>query len=174
MNAKANYKAYFELIYNTIGTFTPLEYDCGTLCGGRCCKGDDNTGMVLFPHEEEALDLSHFKVIEKDSSKLVVCNGKCDRENRPLACRIFPFFPTINADGRIEVLPDPGANAICPMLHNIDVIRFDKYFLRSVRRAGRLLSVDDDCREYIKSRSKEIGELLPLIFESKPKSLIRK
>lgn len=174
MNTAADYKAFYGLVYNTINGFTPLEYDCGSLCGGACCKGGDDVGMVLFPHEEEALDLSCYKVTERDSLKTVVCSGKCERENRTLACRIFPFFPVMNPDGRIEVLPDPGANRICPMISNIDVIRFDKYFLRSVRRAGRLLSVDDDCREYLKERSVEILKLIPLIHDKKPESLIRK
>jgi hypothetical protein len=31
---------------------TPLTSDCGTLCGGACCKGSGEEGMLLFPHEE--------------------------------------------------------------------------------------------------------------------------
>lgn len=174
MRTKGNYAAFYGLIYDAIGPFTPLTYDCGALCGGACCKGGDDMGMYLFPHEEEALDLSAYRVVESEMGKMVVCNGKCDRENRPLACRIFPFFPILREDGRIEVLPDPGANRLCPMLQNIDVIRFDKAFLRSVRRAGRLLSVDDHCRAYLKNRSEEMAALLPMIYEYKPKSLIRK
>lgn len=174
MKTTANYKDFWNLVYDTVNGFTPLEYDCGALCGKACCKGGDDIGMVLFPHEEEALDLSQYKVSEHDGLKTIVCGGKCDRENRPFACRIFPFFPVVNQDGRVEVLPDPGANSLCPMLKNIDVIRFDKYFLRTVRRAGRLLTVDGDCREYLKERSEEITKLLPMIFPEKPKSLIRK
>ena len=38
--------------YEAIGTLTPLKSDCGRLCGAVCCKGDDETGMLLFPGEE--------------------------------------------------------------------------------------------------------------------------
>ncbi len=41
-------KAY-ELLENC----TPLKFDCGALCGGKCCKGGDNDGMILFPGEEK-------------------------------------------------------------------------------------------------------------------------
>lgn len=174
MQTKKHYAAFYALVYQAIGPFTPLTYDCGALCGGACCKGSDEMGMYLFPHEEEALDLSAFRVVEGENGKMVICNGTCARENRPLACRIFPFFPLLREDGRIEVLPDAGAHRLCPMLQNIDVIRFDKAFLRGVRRAGRLLSVDDDCREYLKMRSGELAKLLPMLYANKPKSLIRK
>ena len=37
-------------------TLTPLKRDCGRLCGARCCRSleGEETGMVLFPGEEEA------------------------------------------------------------------------------------------------------------------------
>ena len=31
---------------------TPLKTDCGRLCGGACCEGDEETGMLLFPGED--------------------------------------------------------------------------------------------------------------------------
>ena len=35
-----------------LSNLTPLKSDCGRLCGGACCQGDDATGMLLFPGEE--------------------------------------------------------------------------------------------------------------------------
>ena len=70
MKTVGNYPAFYGLIYNTIGGLTPLDYDCGILCGKACCKGED-AGMLLFPHVEEALDLSPCTVTEQDGSLLV-------------------------------------------------------------------------------------------------------
>ena len=41
--------------YEMLERVTPLTYDCGKLCSGKCCKGDGNIGMWLFPYEEEIL-----------------------------------------------------------------------------------------------------------------------
>ena len=173
MKTVGNYPAFYGLIYNTIGGLTPLDYDCGILCGKACCKGED-AGMLLFPHEEEALDLSPFTVTEQDGRLLVRCNGNCDRENRPLACRIFPFFPTITPEGRVAIQPEAGAFKLCPCLQHIDRIRFDKLFLRAVRRVGRLLCMDDDCRVFLAERSAENRFLLRLVLPETPRSLVRK
>ena len=87
-----DYNKMYKKIFNILGELTPLKADCGQLCGCACCKGDDKTGMRLFPHEESALN-----IIETSSNvRLAVCNGTCDRNKRPLACRIFPFFPTVD------------------------------------------------------------------------------
>ena len=65
--------------------YTPLSADCGLVCGKACCKGDEETGMLLFPGEETV-----FPVKEKNGNRLCVCKGKCDRSTRPLSCIIFP------------------------------------------------------------------------------------
>ena len=54
-------KTCYSLLRNT----TPLDYDCGKICGGKCCKGDNKTGMLLFPGEEKLID-SNMKIIEND------------------------------------------------------------------------------------------------------------
>ncbi len=38
-----------------LSDLTPLLTDCGRLCGVACCKGDEQTGMLLFPGEEALL-----------------------------------------------------------------------------------------------------------------------
>ena len=35
-----------------LDALTPLKTDCGRLCGGACCQGDETTGMLLFPGED--------------------------------------------------------------------------------------------------------------------------
>ena len=42
--------------YALFRNVTPLDFDCGKLCDGKCCKGTDDTGMILFPGEENLID----------------------------------------------------------------------------------------------------------------------
>ena len=45
-----------ESCYSQLRKVTPLDFDCGKICNGKCCKGDEKTGMILFPGEEEFID----------------------------------------------------------------------------------------------------------------------
>jgi len=94
-------------------TLTPLKTDCGRLCAGACCQGDEQTGMLLFPGEEALYEGCTFgRVIDGEFSlggaqaKLFVCCGTCDRDNRPLACRLFPLFLTFKEDGSTKLRID--------------------------------------------------------------------
>lgn len=150
-----NREDYYSRLYNKarriIGDHTPLKVDCGQLCNGACCQGDDETGMILFPHEK-----TKFSIKTGDGYDLAICDGKCQRSERPLSCMIFPFFPVIDKDGNIEVKPDLRGKAICPMLSYMDQIQFDRVFLRRVARVGRILSRDRECRDLMMQISEEI------------------
>lgn len=69
----------YNKVFKIIKDYTPLTVDCGVLCNHACCKGDENTGMLLFPFEETSLDVK----ITEDGNRLAVCNGSCDRNIRP-------------------------------------------------------------------------------------------
>lgn len=139
---------------NIIGNCTPLYTDCGLLCDKSCCKGDENTGMLLFPGEETKLE-----TIEKDGVRLCVCNGECDRRDRPLSCMLFPFFPYMDKKGKIKAVTDIRGINVCPMIAHSDKIRFSKIFLRRVSRVGRLLKRDGECRRFLWETSREIDML---------------
>lgn len=130
---------------------TPLKKDCGLLCGKACCKGDGETGMLLFPFEETS-----FSVVEKDGVRLCVRDGSCNRKERPLSCMIFPFFPYITPDGRTKVVPDIRGGEICPIVRNFAEIRLDRRFLRRVKKVGRLLCEDEACRAFLEEISREM------------------
>ena len=150
--ANTDYRKMYEKIFKLLGDLTPLKADCGLLCEGACCKGDENTGMRLFPHEESVL-----RVIETgDGIRLAVCDGNCDRSKRPLACRIFPFFPTIDEDGEIFVEEDTRAANVCPMIGHGDEILFDRKFLKAVKKVGELLATDEECRAFLEQVTEEI------------------
>ncbi len=148
---QTDHKTLYNKIYTIMGDLTPLTVDCGVLCGGACCKGDSKTGMRLFPHEESTL-----AVTEADSIRLAVCDGTCDRTKRPLACRIFPFFPTIDEKGRIFIEADDRAARLCPLITHSDEIVFDKRFFKALKKVGKLLAKDEDCRVFLIETTAEI------------------
>lgn len=147
-----DYQKMYAKIFKLLGSLTPLKADCGLLCDGACCKGDDKTGMRLFPHEESELNV----INTEDGVRLAVCDGTCDRAKRPLACRIFPFFPTIDEDGDIFVEEDSRAGLVCPMIGHSDEILFDRRFLKAVKKVGEILAEDEECREFLYQATEEI------------------
>ncbi len=127
---------------------TPLRRDCGALCGAACCSSleGEETGMLLFPGEEEACgDEPGFRITEGAGGKLCICSGRCERSRRPLACRLFPALPVIR-DGGIRVEMDLRARAVCPLARQrVDGLSAD--FTEAVRRVGELLLADPRQRE---------------------------
>ena len=121
-----DYSKMYGKIFRILGDLTPLKADCGVLCGGACCKGDNDTGMLLFPYEDTELEVK----FNENGNRLAVCNGACNRTKRPLACRIFPFFPTIDESGKVYVELDYRAFRVCPMVEHSDEIIFDKKFIK--------------------------------------------
>lgn len=147
--------ADFDKIVKIMGELTPLKVDCGQLCGGACCKGDCSTGMLLFPGEESPLTV----IKGENGQRLAVCDGTCDRSSRPLSCRIFPFFPTISENGKIFVEPDLRASRLCPLIEHIDEIEFDPKFFKAVKKVGKILAKDDECRRFLEDITDEIDEI---------------
>lgn len=149
----------YDKIFKIVGELTPLKVDCGQLCGGACCKGDSRTGMLLFPGEVSTLSV----IKGEHGERLAVCNGKCDRQSRPLSCRIFPFFPTISENGKIFVEPDLRAARLCPLIEHSDEIDFDPKFFKAVKKVGKILAKDDECRRFLEDITDEIDEIGKLI-----------
>lgn len=143
---------------NILSCYTPLTADCGLVCDKACCKGDENTGMLLFPGEDTVLPVK-----EKGGNRLCVCEGKCDRSTRPLSCIIFPFFPYITENGKITAKADIRGINICPLISHKDEVVFSKIFLRRVARAGRILAKDEECRRFMWETSREMDVLEKLI-----------
>ncbi len=153
---------------------TPTPDDCGSLCGAACCRGGD--GMWLFPGEAAlyaALPDPHIAVEHADGNDeydFLRCThdgGGCDRDARPLACRIFPYFPMAVRNARtgrlsIRVVADPRAARVCPLLRE-GFPAMSPRFRLAVRRAGRLLLHDRETREYLIATSDFLMELFRLI-----------
>ncbi len=152
--------------YSILRKTTPLDFDCGNICNGKCCKGDEKTGMLLFPGEENFID-SNINIIETESGyKLAVCNGSCDRNRRPLSCRIYPLFPVVvenNGERRIKVCFDYRAD--CPLSHS--EYKFNHRFLKAVRRVGKYLLLNEETAQYYNELSEACNDYYELLKKLK-------
>lgn len=142
---------------------TPLKRDCGTLCGGACCRSleGEATGMLLFPGEEDDyVGLDGWQLTETKQGWLVACPGTCDRSIRPLACRIFPLLPVLREDG-IHVAVDARARAVCPLSRQ-GMKAMDQDFAEAVRQVGTLLAKDEEQRAMLQQLTDIQDELVAL------------
>lgn len=131
---------------------TPLNSDCGKLCGRACCDVDDpNAGMLLFPGEETLYTdwrLIRLEGFPNTPVPLLHCSGECDRNDRPLACRVAPLIPAIRR-GKVSVEMDRRCGEMCPLVeHGITALRQD--FVQAVRDAAQILADDPVCCDYVR------------------------
>ena len=127
-------KKEYQAIYRLLDRVSPLEYDCGTLCGAACCtterngeqsdgsdpEGSSEMGIYLLPGEdkihdrnddwlswsaEEAEDYD-FPDSWRGKVYFVKCGGpgKCKRKLRPIQCRTFPLVPHITEDDELLLI----------------------------------------------------------------------
>ena len=140
-----------------LSTLTPLKTDCGRLCQGACCQGDDETGMLLFPGEEALFESctfgrvlpANFDLAGKPVS-LFVCKGTCNREERPLACRLFPLFLRFKKNGQTRVKLDPRAASVCPLC-DYGIWGLDQAFVSACEDAYAALLQSPECAAYLKA-----------------------
>ena len=144
-----------------IAELTPLREDCGRLCGAACCRSlpGEETGMALYPGERALCEgVPGFSLRETAWGTLLVCGGQCDRETRPLACRVFPLVP-LWRDGAIRVAVDAGAKAVCP-LRRLSACRED--FVEAVRRAGQEIARTEAGVDWLQKLTAQQDELRAL------------
>lgn len=150
--------------YEQLNRITPLRFDCGQLCNQVCCRGTDNAGMWLFPGEEEILAKeTSFEIRPMERQLLngklllwIVCRGKCNRESRPLSCRIFPLLPRLTEKDIIAIDIDPRAKGICPLARGRDQLQME--FVRKVGQVCRELAREPEIKEFIGILTKEVEE----------------
>lgn len=155
-----------ESCYSVLKKETPLDFDCGKLCDGRCCKGDNKTGMILFPGEENLIDDNINVIKDENGFSVAVCDGTCDRNKRPLSCRIFPVFPVIkNDNGREYVEVEFDVRADCPLLSG--EIEINRRFCKAVKRVGKYLLLNEETARTYRFLSDEISDIIEFqkIFE---------
>jgi len=147
----------FTKTYSLLENITPLPVDCGQLCDGACCKGEEGAGMLLFPGEEALFDgKAGFEIVDTEYVlpsgyvvKLLLCSDICDRKERPLACRIFPLLG-FWIDDKIEVRIDPRAREVCPLAFVGIQEGITTEFILKVKKVFEILMKDARCEEFIK------------------------
>ncbi len=143
---------------------TPLKRDCGRVCGARCCRPleGEETGMLLFPGEAEAYaGKVGFEVRRTARGDLLICSGTCERDDRPLSCRLFPLLPVIGDDGKIRVVTDLRAKTVCPLARQ-GKSAMDPAFADAVREAGEILAAEDEQAVFLDMLEEEQSELKEL------------
>ena len=133
-----------ERAYMALGDRTPMLTDCGQLCGAACCRPDEDGqgGVHLFPGERERLEARDWaRIVPASFAPMLWCDGACEREARPLGCRIFPLTPVRGANGRWTVRMDARARAMCPLARH-GLKGMDPDFVRAARDALRIIAED--------------------------------
>jgi hypothetical protein len=140
------------------------RYDCGRKCaplngGVPVCCSTDHALPLVDKHEWQFLrarsDLWRL-YLKRDAEtrrerkdmhrdcRLIECKGAahCERENRSLSCRAFPFFPYITADDEFAGLaPFWTFEDRCWLMNNLQVV--DRGFVREFVAAHELLFAAD-------------------------------
>lgn len=151
-------KEFYQPLYKLLENVTPLKKDCGVLCDGICCKdGDEESGMLLFPHEEELFENCDFgKIItsnceygETATAYLFICKGECDRKKRPLACRIFPLLPYRHHGNALKIIMDKRAKGMCPLARSLEAEQLEPEFIRAVKYISKEILRLKDGAEFI-------------------------
>ncbi|MBQ1490228.1 MAG: hypothetical protein IIZ43_04195 [Eubacterium sp.] len=124
----------WRAIYRLLDRVSPVDYDCGRLCGSICCgRIEDDMGIYLLPGEEkihsrketwlswseERAEDYEFPDSWKGKVYYVKCMEPphCPREQRPLQCRTFPLLPHLTEDGELILLyNDMDLPYRCPLI----------------------------------------------------------
>ena len=144
-----------------LNSVTPLKKDCGRVCGAACCRspGNEETGMLLFPSEEEAYSgKDGWTIRETAMGRMVICPGTCVRDERPLACRMFPLLPVIGENGEIRVVTDLRAKAVCPLARQ-GRSAMDPAFIEAVWEVGFFLAGEEGQTAFLEKLKEEQEEL---------------
>ncbi|MBQ3087879.1 MAG: hypothetical protein IJC45_11120 [Clostridia bacterium] len=150
---------YIARAYNILSDAKPIDFDCGLLCHAKCCKGNSQDGMLLFPGEEKRFENKiGFVINDTPLGKTLICSGTCERNQRPLACRIFPLFPYVSKGAgryKISVLRDVRAVDYCPLC-DLELL---PEFERKIRLATRSLLRDPECAAFLLQLTSEFTDV---------------
>jgi hypothetical protein len=155
-------KKSIEKIYAMLDEVSPVDFDCGKLCGQVCCLYDEddcpNKDLVLylFPGEElmyednDSFDLFYLPSKEvnyphtwDDDVFLVECKTppNCDRKIRPIQCRTFPLIPHITKDNKFHLIFDENEFPYeCPIIR--DNIKLNDDFIQVTYKVWNILIKD--------------------------------
>ena len=148
-------KKQFYTIYHKLDKVSPIDGDCGLLCGASCCKcTDEDMGIYLLPGEEKLfsrneewlhwgwLSAEEYEFPDSWHGKVFFlecrANGNCPREKRPLQCRTFPLTPHIDEYGDLYLIYQKGHLPYsCPLIS--ERIPLNRDFIETTYEAWQTL-----------------------------------
>lgn len=176
-------KRTYLAIYRLLDRVSPIDGDCGLLCGSACCmgghagdpgSGDDSNGnpvgIYLLPGEEkvhskhdEWLDWAEDDADDYDfpdswTGKVYFINCKtppyCPREKRPLQCRTFPLTPHLDENDELSlVYNDLELPYACPLIY--EAIPLNDDFVKATLTVWKHLVRDPLIYDLVKMDSLE-------------------
>lgn len=164
------YKKAYSLLDNT----TPCKFDCGELCGKACCSNNSNfaqnSGMLLLPYEKDyifSLGKTSFSFENSNDGTYLICRGNCERNFRPISCRIFPFYPSFTEDNNFVCRADIRAISVCPLIISKKFKRQNVYFLRNFKKSIKVLLSHEEIKKEILKTSEFTDSLYTLLHSIK-------
>lgn len=166
-------KRTWQAIYRLLNKVSPIDSDCGKLCGAICCTCgdpyDDELGIYLYPGEEKLhsrkedwLEWSVENAEDFDFPKswlgsiyFVKCKTPpiCPREKRPLQCRTYPLTPYLDENGVLELLyNDEELPYTCPLIE--DEIPLNDDFVKATHTVWSHLIHDPYIRDLVEMDSR--------------------
>ncbi len=163
---------------------TPLDFDCGTLCGHKCCQDfAPNVGVYLIPGELPLYDGSEdWFTMDFHSTEIyefapswehhgqvpfMKCHKLCNREKRPFECRTYPLVPYLHDDGTLEMRYAPWAEGVCPLTERYRVEELQPAFVEACHRAWKALLQDPEMLDHVRWLTEQLKAWaeLPLLRE---------
>lgn len=136
-------KSTWKAIYRLLDRVSPLNYDCGKLCGSACCTsegdetsegmGDFEMGIYLLPGEEKIYTMKEdwlkWSVEQAEDYEFpdswygnvyfIRCKTPpiCPRKHRPLQCRFYPLTPYLDENDNLSLVLSPAFTPYkCPII----------------------------------------------------------
>lgn len=180
-------KSTYKAIYRLLDAVSPVDYDCGTLCGAICCTYGAQTGETdsnfdmgiyllpgeekLFTQHEDWIDWTVEQAEDYDFpdswfGKIYFIRCKtppaCRRSMRPLQCRFFPLAPHLNLDDELELILSPlDLPYSCPLIK--DKMQLNESFIQATYTVWKHLLRDPLIYDLVRMDSDDrIYDRIPL------------
>ncbi|MDR1204147.1 MAG: hypothetical protein LBL26_01510 [Peptococcaceae bacterium] len=179
-------KRTYAAVYRLLDRVSPIDGDCGKLCGSACCcAGEEDAaakdldlGIYLLPGEDKLFAKRggsfEWNVIRAEDGDFpdswrgkvyfIRCKTppRCERRMRPLQCRFFPLAPHLLADGALKLILFPMEHLpyTCPLISERYPLSTD--FIRASYTVWRRLIRDPLIRDLVAydSRDRNTDELV--------------
>ncbi len=165
-------KEEWKEVYARLDRVTPIDGDCGALCGSICCQDSPDYEMVMYllPGEDKVHNKSdpwlcwewddprvhHFPKSFRGPLWMVDCTQAeaCNRKKRPVQCRTFPVAPHLTLkDELILIWDNMELPYVCPLLAQQAALRED--FMETTLAVWEMLCTDRQIYDIVRKDSRE-------------------